>query len=212
MLNVRGSSDNSLSEYNELDHDRALVERYDRTRGTSRENTMVDGTFGFRSLFKPQQHELSAEVRFSRQDDRDRTTLWLFRIQGTAASTASSTTRTRSPRSSPHSSTTCACSARPRNWRPGIGDRAGGSTVTMGCSPTRRFRRLVAERPEQRAGAGRAGARGVRRRQSERGPAAAAGRAARRARAPRLLAGRWAGVPVHVPQPVPQRTRQPEAR
>jgi ferric enterobactin receptor len=83
MLNVRRNADNSLSAYTELDRDRAPVERYDRTRGTSRQTAMVDGAVGFRSLFKPQQHELSAEIRFNRQDDRDRTTLWRFPAAGT---------------------------------------------------------------------------------------------------------------------------------
>jgi outer membrane receptor protein involved in Fe transport len=84
MLNARRNSDHSLSEYTELDRDRAPAERYDRTRGTSMQNAMMDGTLGFRSLFKPQQHELSAEVRLSRQDDRDRTTLWLYPGAGTS--------------------------------------------------------------------------------------------------------------------------------
>jgi outer membrane receptor protein involved in Fe transport len=78
MLNFRRGSDISLSEYSELNGDRTLIERYDRTRGTRITNGMVDGTVGFRSLFKPQQHELTAELRFNRQDDSDRTTLWRF--------------------------------------------------------------------------------------------------------------------------------------
>jgi ferric enterobactin receptor len=78
MLNFRRSTDNSVSEYSELDGSRVLADRYDRTRGTSMKNGMLDGTLGFRSVFKPQQHELSAELRFNRQDDSDRTTLWRF--------------------------------------------------------------------------------------------------------------------------------------
>jgi ferric enterobactin receptor len=84
MLNVRRNSDHSLSEFIELDRDRAPADRYDRTRDSSRENALVDGTLGFRSLFKPQQHELSAEIRFNRQDDRDLTTLWRFPDAGTS--------------------------------------------------------------------------------------------------------------------------------
>ncbi|HSJ08506.1 MAG TPA: TonB-dependent receptor [Longimicrobiales bacterium] len=76
MLNFRDASDNSVSAYSELDGGRSLMDRYDRTRGTSMTNGMVDGTVGFRSLIKPQQHELSAELRFNRQDDSDRTSLW----------------------------------------------------------------------------------------------------------------------------------------
>jgi outer membrane receptor protein involved in Fe transport len=76
MLNFRRASDNSLSEYSELDDGRTLMERYDRTRGSDMKNGMADGTIGFRSTFKPQQHELSTEVRFNRQDDTDNTLLW----------------------------------------------------------------------------------------------------------------------------------------
>ncbi|CAN5858883.1 TonB-dependent receptor [soil metagenome] len=82
MFNARRGSDNSLSEYRELDGGRTLMDRYDRTRGTRMKNGMLDGTVGFRSLFKPQQHELTAELRLSRQDDTDRTTLWRFPLAG----------------------------------------------------------------------------------------------------------------------------------
>jgi ferric enterobactin receptor len=85
MFSARRASDNSLSEYSELNADRARVERYDRTRDTHMKNGMLDGTVGFRSLFKPQQHELTAELRFNRQDDRDRTTLWRFPLAGADA-------------------------------------------------------------------------------------------------------------------------------
>jgi ferric enterobactin receptor len=84
MLNFRRASDNSLSEYSELDGARNLMDRYDRTRGTSAKNSMMDGTIGFRSQFKPQQHELSAELRFNRQDDDDRASMWRFTAPGTA--------------------------------------------------------------------------------------------------------------------------------
>jgi outer membrane receptor protein involved in Fe transport len=76
MLNFRRASDISQSEYSELDDERTLIERYDRTRGARTRNAMADGTLGFRSTIKPQAHEFSAEVRFNRQDDTDRTLLW----------------------------------------------------------------------------------------------------------------------------------------
>ncbi|HEX6135732.1 MAG TPA: TonB-dependent receptor [Longimicrobiales bacterium] len=76
MLNFRRMSDNSLAEYSELDDTHTLMDRYDRTRDQSMKNGMVDATLGFRSTFKPQQHELSAEVRMNRQDDTDRALLW----------------------------------------------------------------------------------------------------------------------------------------
>jgi ferric enterobactin receptor len=84
MLNVRRASDRQLSTYSELNGDRALVERYERTRGTGMENAMADGTLGFRSTFKPQQHELTAELRYNRQSDLDRTVLWRRAIGGSA--------------------------------------------------------------------------------------------------------------------------------
>ncbi|HEX6308991.1 MAG TPA: TonB-dependent receptor [Longimicrobiales bacterium] len=76
MLNFREMSDNSLSAYSELDDGRTLVDRYDRTRDQRMDNGMIDATLGFRSTFKPQQHELSAEVRVNRQDDTDRALVW----------------------------------------------------------------------------------------------------------------------------------------
>jgi outer membrane receptor protein involved in Fe transport len=76
MLNFRKMSDVSLSEYSELDDDRTLIDRYDRTRGARTRNGMADATVGFRRTIKPQQHEVSAEVRMNRQDDTDRTLLW----------------------------------------------------------------------------------------------------------------------------------------
>lgn len=83
MLNFRRAGDHSVSAYTELDDDRNPMERYDRTRGSHMKNAMADATVGFRSTFKPQQHELSAEVRFNHQDDTDRTLLWRLPVEGT---------------------------------------------------------------------------------------------------------------------------------
>jgi ferric enterobactin receptor len=84
MLNAREAGDNSLSAYSELDSDLVLATRYDRTRVTGMENSMVDGTVGFRSVFEPQRHELTGEVRVNNQDDLDRTTLWVLPEPGHA--------------------------------------------------------------------------------------------------------------------------------
>jgi ferric enterobactin receptor len=76
MVNFRESSDTSVSVYSELDDDRVLMDHYFRTRSARTKNGMADGTVGFRRTIKPQQHELSAEVRVNWQDDTDRALLW----------------------------------------------------------------------------------------------------------------------------------------
>lgn len=88
MLNSRRASDESLSEYSELDAGRALLDRYDRTRDTRSKNSMVDGTVGFRRTIAPQRHELSAEARLTRQDDGDRNDLWRLPVAAGAAAAA----------------------------------------------------------------------------------------------------------------------------
>jgi ferric enterobactin receptor len=80
MANFRQMSDMSMSVYSELDDERTLIDRYQRTRGAEMKNGMVDGTLGFRRTIKPQQHELSAEVRMNRQDDTDLALLWRIPI------------------------------------------------------------------------------------------------------------------------------------
>ena len=80
MLNRRSLSDESLAGYHELDQNRALVDRYLRTRDVATSSWLADGTLGYRRVMTPQQHELSAEVRFSRTDDEDRNRLWRERL------------------------------------------------------------------------------------------------------------------------------------
>jgi ferric enterobactin receptor len=88
MLNSRRGSDDSLSEYSELDAGRALLDRYDRTRDADNRNRMVDGTIGFRRSIEPQKHELTVEVRGSRHIDDDRTDLWRTPISPVATADA----------------------------------------------------------------------------------------------------------------------------
>jgi ferric enterobactin receptor len=76
VMNRRTSSDVSLSAYSELNGDRLLTDRYDRSRDTGNESWMLDYTLGFKRTFQPQKHELSTELRFNRNEDQDRTTLW----------------------------------------------------------------------------------------------------------------------------------------
>jgi ferric enterobactin receptor len=76
MFNDRRFSDDQLSVTSELDDSRAIIDMYDRTRGTHMKNNMVDATVGYRRAIKPQQHELSLEFRANRQKERDNTSLW----------------------------------------------------------------------------------------------------------------------------------------
>lgn len=84
-LNRRSGRDESLSAYAELDGERTLLERYDRLRDFATDPWTVDASVGFRRTMKPQRHEVSAEVRFSRQDEPERTELWREPAAGGAA-------------------------------------------------------------------------------------------------------------------------------
>lgn len=75
-FNSRRGSDDSLNEYSELDAGRSLLDQYYRSRDGNTRNNMADATLGFRRTITPQRHELSAEVRFNRQNDHDRNDLW----------------------------------------------------------------------------------------------------------------------------------------
>lgn len=76
VANRRASSDVSLSAYRELNADRLLLDRYDRTRDTGADGWMVDYTLGLRRTWEPQKHELATELRFNRTRDNDETVLW----------------------------------------------------------------------------------------------------------------------------------------
>jgi outer membrane receptor protein involved in Fe transport len=76
LLNVRGSTDESLSEYSELDATQALLARYQRIRDAESDGRLVDYTVAFKRTMVPQRHELSAEMRLNRVRDLDVTDLW----------------------------------------------------------------------------------------------------------------------------------------
>jgi outer membrane receptor protein involved in Fe transport len=76
LANRRSTGDASLSAYSELNGTRTMLARYDRERDAAVENWLGDGTLGFRHTFVPQKHELSGEVRFSRQDNEEGSELW----------------------------------------------------------------------------------------------------------------------------------------
>ncbi len=76
LLNLRGATDASTSEYSEWNATRALLSQYDRIRDSETDGTMVDYTLAFKRTMEPQRHELATEVRLNRARDEDRTELW----------------------------------------------------------------------------------------------------------------------------------------
>ena len=84
LLNVRGATDESLSDYSELDATQALLAHYQRVRDADADGRMVDYTLGFKRTMVPQRHELSGEVRLNRVHDLDVTDLWRQPLGGGA--------------------------------------------------------------------------------------------------------------------------------
>ncbi|HEX8907180.1 MAG TPA: TonB-dependent receptor, partial [Longimicrobiaceae bacterium] len=87
MVNVRGGSDNSLSDYSELDATHSLLDQYQRIRDAETNGRMADLSLGFKRTLTPQKHELSSEVRLNRTADEDRTDLWRQPLLTTGAAT-----------------------------------------------------------------------------------------------------------------------------
>ena len=88
MLNVRGESDEALSEYTELDGTRLLLAAYERVRDSRADNWMGDYTLAWKRTLEPRTHELAAEVRVNANNEDDRTSLWRQTISGGAQSDA----------------------------------------------------------------------------------------------------------------------------
>ncbi len=88
-INHQHSADGSVSNSSELDASRSLLERYDRLRDNDVTSTMFDYTMALKRTFVPRKHELSAELRFNRNDSKDATQLWKQPLTRTGASTAS---------------------------------------------------------------------------------------------------------------------------
>ena len=76
LVNVRGSGDESLMKYSELNGTRLLQSRYDRSRNAETDGLMVDYTLAFKRTLEPQRHELATELRLNRSDNEDFTRLW----------------------------------------------------------------------------------------------------------------------------------------
>jgi outer membrane receptor protein involved in Fe transport len=75
-FNLRGETEESLALYDELDATRSLIDRYERIRDNEDESRMFDASVAWKRTLQPQRHELSAELRFNRVNDVDRTDLW----------------------------------------------------------------------------------------------------------------------------------------
>jgi outer membrane receptor protein involved in Fe transport len=75
-LSHRKSSDNTTSEYEELNGARTQTDRYDRLRNTSSAGLFFDYDMALKRTFEARKHELSGEVRFNRSHDEENTTLW----------------------------------------------------------------------------------------------------------------------------------------
>jgi outer membrane receptor protein involved in Fe transport len=68
MLSLGEFANNSVNTYAERDGGNALVRRYVGENGVSFNDFTLDGSLAFKRTITPQQHELSAEVRFNRND------------------------------------------------------------------------------------------------------------------------------------------------
>lgn len=75
-LNSRGSSDESLSAYTELDADGVRLDEYDRIRDNETDGLVFDYTLALKRTIEPRRHEIGGEVRFNRSKDDDTTELW----------------------------------------------------------------------------------------------------------------------------------------
>lgn len=71
QLNRRNASNLSSTVFEELNASRTLLDTYNRLRDQDQKNWFADAALAFKRTYTPQKHELSAEVRFNRQKDRD---------------------------------------------------------------------------------------------------------------------------------------------
>jgi outer membrane receptor protein involved in Fe transport len=76
MFNLRGETEESLGLYDELDATRSLLDRYERIRDNEEDSRMFDASVAWKRTLQPQRHELSAELRYFRLGNLDRTDLW----------------------------------------------------------------------------------------------------------------------------------------
>ncbi|HEY0997405.1 MAG TPA: TonB-dependent receptor [Gemmatimonadaceae bacterium] len=73
----RKSGDVSYSGVQEFDAGRSLLDQYGRSRDSWSTGMVADGSVGFRRTFDPKvKHELTSEVRYTRNHDDDNSRLW----------------------------------------------------------------------------------------------------------------------------------------
>lgn len=85
-LSRRRMGDVSFSGIQEFDAGRTLLDVYGRSRDSWSKGTMGDASLAFRRTFDPKvKHELTSEVRFTRNDDEDVSRLWRTPAVGSSA-------------------------------------------------------------------------------------------------------------------------------
>ena len=84
QLNRRRATDGTTMAYSELNGAHEVQDRYDRLRDSGNRNWLADASLAFKHTITPQHHELSAEVRYNHQNDRDETDLWRQAIDAAA--------------------------------------------------------------------------------------------------------------------------------
>ena len=80
MFSMRDGKMDNDNHYALLDADRDLTDQYDRIADQSMDNRLFDASLAFKRTMTPQEHELSAEVRFNRNRDEFDSRFSLFRF------------------------------------------------------------------------------------------------------------------------------------
>lgn len=75
-FNRREGKDRSTSAYTERDGGGAVLDRYLRPRSNAVRGYVVDYTLALKRTLAPRKHELSGELRATRNQDRDETLMW----------------------------------------------------------------------------------------------------------------------------------------
>jgi ferric enterobactin receptor len=83
-LNMRNFTDASTSSYSELDGARAPTDSYLRMRDSDNKGWMVDYNAAFKRTFEARKHEVSAELRATRNEEEDGTILWRESMAGSS--------------------------------------------------------------------------------------------------------------------------------
>ncbi len=73
VVNSRAADGRSTSATTELATDRAFLRRYDRDAESRDDETSMDYRLGYKLVLEPSKHELSAEVRYGRENELDQT-------------------------------------------------------------------------------------------------------------------------------------------